>query len=405
VRHDEVEGPRGGPGAWKVLRPEPVPFISYPSEWCFGQLRAAALATLEVQAAALRRGMSLRDAPAFNIQFDGPRPLLIDTLSFERYVEGRPWVAYRQFCQHFLAPLFLRAGCDPRLAALSASWIDGVPLDLARRLGGRRYRWNAGFLVHVGLHARAQEKYKETGSRPSRAPRLAREALLAIIASLRSTVERMSWDPAGTQWADYYSKTNYSDEAMESKKRFVAEVVEQAQPRQVVDLGANTGAFAEVASRSGARVIAADVDHGAVELCFRAARAAEGSRVLPLVVDLASPTPAVGWMNSERSSFLDRCRGRTDLVLALALVHHLAIGNNVPLRRVAELLAYIAPLAVVEFVDKADSQVQRLLASREDIFGSYSEAGFEAALEGVFTVLRKARIDATRRTLYHLRHA
>lgn len=404
VRHQEVEGPRG-PGAWKVLRPEPIPFISYPSEWCFGQLRAAALATLRVQDAAMRQGMSLRDASAFNIQFDGSRPLLIDTLSFERYVEGRPWVAYRQFCQHFLAPLFLRAGCDPRLAALSASFIDGVPLDLARRLAARRYRWNPGFLAHVSLHARAQERYKDAPARPSAAPRLRREALSAIIGSLRSTVERLSWNPAGTQWADYYSKTNYTDAAMEQKKLFVAEVVQQVQPRQVVDLGANTGAFAEVAARAGARVIAADVDHGAVELCFRSACATEGSRVLPLVVDLASPTPAVGWMNAERSSFLERCHGKTDLVLALALVHHLAIGNNVPLRKVAELLARTAPLAVVEFVDKADSQVQRLLASREDIFADYTETGFEKALEGLFTVARRAPIEGTRRTLYLLRRA
>lgn len=405
VRHEEVEEPRGSPGAWKILRPEPIPFISYPSEWCFGQLRAAALATLHVQATALAHGMSLRDASAFNIQFDGPRPLLIDTLSFERYVEGRPWVAYRQFCQHFLAPLFLRAGLDPRLAALSASFIDGVPLDLARRLAGRRYRWNAGFQVHVNLHARAQERYKDAPARRSAAPRLGRAALAAIIESLRSTVERLSWNPAGTQWADYYAKTNYTDAAMEQKRLFVTEVVMQGRPRQVVDLGANTGAFAEVAARAGARVIAADVDHGAVELCFRSARATDGSRVLPLVVDLANPTPAVGWMNTERSSFLERCRGKTDLVLALALVHHLAIGNNLPLRKVVELLARTAPLAVVEFVDKEDSQVRRLLASREDIFADYAETGFEKALQGLFTVARKVPITGTRRTLYLLRRA
>ena len=405
IPHVEVDGPRAGAGAWRILRPELVPFVSYPSEWCFGQLKAAALATLRIQRIALRHGMSLRDASAYNIQFVGPRAVFIDTLSFGRYVEGRPWVGYRQFCQHFLAPLFLRAGCDPRLAVLSGSWIDGVPLDLARTLGAKRYRWNLGFLTHIRLHARAQERYKEAAARQTASPRLSRASLSAILENLRSTIEKLDWNPGGTQWADYYANTNYTEEAMEQKRGFVASVAGGARPGQVVDLGANTGEFAALAERAGASVVAGDVDHGAVELCFRAAAARDGSRILPLVVDLASPTPAVGWMNTERASFLDRCRGRTDLVLALALVHHLAIGNNVPLRGVAELLARIAPEAVVEFVDRKDSQVQRLLASREDIFDGYTGQGFEQALAGIFTVVRKSPLAGAHRTLYHLRRA
>jgi ribosomal protein L11 methylase PrmA len=402
VAHAEVDEPRAAAGAWRILKPDLVPFVSYPSEWSFGQLKSAALATLRIQRIALRHGMSLRDASAFNVQFIGARPVFIDTLSFERAVEGRPWVGYRQFCQHFLAPLYLRAGCDPRLSALSGSWIDGIPLDVARRLAARRYRLRPGFAVHISLHARAQERYKEAAAEPAAAPRLSSASLAALLDSLRSTIERLTWNPAGTQWADYYAKTNYTDAAMEEKRSFVAAVVDQARPGQVVDLGANTGQFAAVAGRLGAYVIAADMDHGAVELCFRAAAAQGGSRILPLVVDLACPTPAVGWMNTERASFLERCRGRTDLVLALALVHHLAIGNNVPLPRVVELLARIAPRAVVEFVDKRDSQVRRLLASREDIFDEYSEAGFEQALAGTFTVVQKVRICGAERTLYHL---
>ena len=403
VPHAEVEGPRAGTGAWRILKPDLVPFVSYPAEWSFGQLKAAALATLRIQRIALRRGMSLRDASAFNVQFVGTRPVFIDTLSFERTVEGRPWVGYRQFCQHFLAPLFLRAGCDPRLSALSSSWVDGIPLDVARGLAAKRYRLNPGFLAHISLHARAQERYREAAARPSAPPRLSSASLAALLDSLRATIEKLSWNPDGTQWADYYANTNYTGKAMEQKRSFIASVVDQARPGQVVDLGANTGEFAAVAGGLGAYVIAADMDHGAVELCFRAAAERDGSRILPLVVDLTCPTPAVGWMNAERASFLDRCRGKTDLVMALALVHHLAIGNNVPLSRVVELLASIAPHAVVEYVDKRDTQVQRLLASREDIFGDYTEACFEQALAGTFTIVRKTHIAGAERTLYHLR--
>jgi len=405
VAHAEVDAAPFGTGAYRILRPELVPFVSYPSEWSFGQLKAAALATLRIQRIALRHGMSLRDASAFNVQFVGSQPLFIDTLSFEPYAEGKPWVGYRQFCQHFLAPLYLRAGCDPRLSALSAAWIDGVPLDVARRLAPGRYRWRPGFLAHIGLHARAQARYQEAEARPAAAPRLGRAALENILGSLRSTTEGIAWNPAKTQWADYYAATNYTGEAMELKKRFVASAVEETKPSRVVDLGANTGAFSEIASRAGAYTVAADVDHGAVELCWRAASARKDRGLLPLVLDLTSPTPALGWMNTERDSFLDRCSGTTDLALALALVHHLAIGNNVPLRSVVELLARIAPAALVEFVDKRDSQVQRLLASREDIFDGYSQEGFERALDGLFTIVRRQPIAATHRVLYLLRRA
>ena len=401
VAHVEVPAP----GAFRVLKPDLIPFVSHPGEWSFGQLKAAALLTLRIQRIALKHGMTLRDASAFNVQYVGSRPVFIDTLSFDRYTEGRPWVGYRQFCQHFLAPLYLMAGRDPRLSVLSAIWIDGVPLDVARMLAPRRYRWRPGFLAHISLHARAQRRYQDAGNHPSTPPRLTRAAQLNLLDSLRGSVERLSWNPDRTLWADYYANTNYSDEAMEQKKRFVAAVADETRPARVVDLGANTGEFSAIAARPGAYVVASDIDHGAVEICFRRERAGDGDRILPLVVDLTSPPPAVGWMNRERPSFLDRCAGRTDLVLALALVHHLAIGNNVPLRSVVELLARVGRQAVVEFVDKRDSQVRRLLASREDVFDGYTEAGFESALAGTFRIARKQPIAGAHRVLYHLTRA
>lgn len=403
VPHVEVDGPRGGPGAFRILKPDLVPFISYPYEWSFSQLKKAALTTLRVQRIALRHGMSLRDSSAFNVQFVGSRPVFIDTLSFESCVEGRPWVGYRQFCQHFLAPLFLVAGRDPRLSALSSTRIDGIPVDLALKLAPGRYRWNPGFLAHIVLHARAQERYREAESRPSTPPRLSGAAMTRILDSLQATVQGLSWNPGKTQWAGYYAKTNYTSEAMALKKGFVASVVDQVRPARVVDLGANTGEFSSIAARTGAYVVAADMDHGAVELCFRRTSAEKSASVLPLVIDLTNPTPSVGWMNAERTSFLARCSGSMDLVLALALLHHLAIGNNVPLRSVIELIAIAGKDAVVEFVDKRDSQVQRLLASREDVFGEYSESGFENALSGVFRIVRKQPLNGTHRVMYHLR--
>ena len=402
VPHVEVPAVSGGDGACRILRPDLVPFISYPYEWSFGQLKRAALTTLRIQKIALHHDMSLRDSSAFNVQFVGSRPVFIDTLSFESYVEGRPWVGYRQFCQHFLAPLYLMAGCDPRLSVLSCHWMDGIPLDVALRLAPRRYRWRPGFLAHISLHAKAQTRFREADSRRSVPPRLNRASLTRIIDSLRATIQGLSWNPEKTLWADYYAKTNYTEEAMEEKKRFVASVVDETRPARVVDLGANTGEFSAIAARGGAYVVAADMDHGAVELCYRNASAAKERSILPLVVDLTSPTPAVGWGNAERASFLDRCSGKTDLVLALALIHHLVIGNNVPLRSVLGLFARAGASVIVEFIEKRDSQVQRLLASREDIFAEYSEAGFENALSGIFRIVRKQPIAGAQRVMYHL---
>ncbi len=135
IPHREVsEKPVYPELAVKVIQPELVPFISYPYEWSFSQLKDAALATLAIQKRSIKAGMSLKDASAYNIQFINGKPTLIDTLSFEIYKEGKPWDAYRQFCQHFLAPLALMARVDVRLGQLLRVFIDGIPLDLASRL-------------------------------------------------------------------------------------------------------------------------------------------------------------------------------------------------------------------------------------------------------------------------------
>jgi SAM-dependent methyltransferase len=403
VAHEVVDCPEVDAAASLTLRPERIPFISYPYEWSFGQLKAAALCTLRIHLLALQHGMILKDASAFNVQFMGSRPVLIDTLSFDRYQEGTPWIAYRQFCQHFLAPLFLMALRDPRLSLLSREWIDGIPLGLALRLSPWKARFRPGFFAHLYLHARAQEHYKDRPQDYAKKRGLSRASHLAILESLRATVERLRWDPESTVWAGYSRAHNYSNDAIEAKKRFVSEVVNSARPTRVVDLGANTGEYSRIAAAAGAFVVAADVDQGAVEICFRNARRERSQNLLPLVLDITNPTPAVGWMNRERRAFIDRCSENTDLVLALALLHHLALGNNVPLSTAVDFLASIGREAVVEFVGKDDSQVRRLLQTRKDTFMDYSEQGFEYALDRRFAVVRRERIGGTYRSLYHVR--
>jgi ribosomal protein L11 methylase PrmA len=391
------------PGAYRVIRPERIPFVSYPYEWCFSELQDAALTTLRIQEIALERGFVLKDASAYNVQFRDGRPIFIDTLSFEPYREGQPWVAYRQFCQHFLAPLALMACRDVRLAQLLRIYVDGIPLDLASRLLPRATRFRFGLLTHIHLHARSQTRHADDAGSGAAVPaaRVSMEGLRGLIDSLRSAVRRLSWKAGGTEWGDYYEGTNYTAAASEHKAELVRKLLGSVSPATVWDLGGNTGVFSRIGVESGAHVVSWDVDPAAVEKNYRRLRQEGSRRLLPLLLDLTNPSGGVGWRNEERMSLSER--SPVDLVMALALIHHLAISNNVPLPRIADFFASLSAHLLVEFVPKQDSQVKRLLATREDIFDDYTQAGFEAAFSRHYETLEVHPIPESERTLYLLR--
>jgi hypothetical protein len=222
VKHTELDEPRFDDAAfYKTIQPREIGFISYPYEWSFSQLKDAALLTLDIQLSALEHGMTLKDASAYNIQFEHGRPVFIDTLSFEKYSEGAPWVAYRQFCQHFLAPLALMAKSYVSLSQPSRVFNDGVPLELASRLlpASSWLKW--GLVGHVHLHAKAQKTYADTQTRKSSGNTVSRNALIGLIQSLRSAVAGLEWKPNGTEWGDYYEKTNYTSYTFDQKEAFV----------------------------------------------------------------------------------------------------------------------------------------------------------------------------------------
>ncbi len=385
--------------AFKVICPEQVRFISYPYEWSFSQLKDAALATLAIQKRALKYGMSLKDASAYNIQFHGGRSVLIDTLSFEVYKDGEPWVAYRQFCQHFLAPLALMSKTDVRLSQLMRVYIDGIPLDLASRLLPFSTRFDFGLLTHVHLHARAQLQYSNAVVSPSQSTRtMSKQALLGLIENLQNTVRKLEWKPVGTEWGDYYNITNYTDSAFAHKKDIISDWVKRVQPRLVWDVGANNGVFTRLAVEQGIPAVAFDIDPAAVEQNYRQMKTTHETGILPLVQDLTNPSPALGWHARERDSFLERAPA--DMVFALAVIHHLAISNNVPLSLLADFFHDMGKWLVIEFVPKSDSQVQKLLASRLDIFDRYTLEDFERSFGGRFTIHDKVNVRESERYLY-----
>ena len=400
IPHEEVDVTPAEPAqAFKVIQPQYIPFISYPYEWSFGLLKEAALKTLSIQKRALKAGMTLKDASAYNIQFINSKAALIDSLSFDIYHEGEPWVAYRQFCQHFLAPLALMAHTDVRLSQLLKVYIDGIPLDLASRLLPFASRLNFGLLTHLHLHARLQkDSANPTDQKKSATGKMTKQGMIGLIESLEATVKKLSWKPAGTEWGDYYNITNYSDKAFEHKKKLVSEWTSRVAPKLMWDLGANDGTFSRLGSDQGIHTISFDIDPAAVEQNYRKAKEKKETNIVPLLLDLTNPSPAIGWHNRERDSFIERAPA--DLVLALALIHHLAISNNVPLSQLADFFADAGRWLVIEFVPKSDSQVQKLLTSRKDIFPNYTRESFEMAFAKRFSIHEKIAIEESERHLY-----
>jgi len=402
VPHEEVDIGTTISPAFRIIRPDLVPYISYPYEWSFSQLKDAALLTLEIEELSLKFGLSLKDATAYNVQFVGCRPVFIDTLSFETYTEGSPWVAYRQFCQHFLGPLALMTYTDVRMRNLLRSYIDGIPLDLTTSLLPFRTRFRYGLLAHLHLHAASQRRHQDDARKSGllRTPRIKKTMLLALIQSLKNAIMSCNLSSSKTEWSDYYQDTNYSKEAMLAKEKLIKDLIDNyvESGETIHDLGANTGRFSRIVSNNEREIVSHDIDELAVERNYLHNKQYNVEKVLPLVLDLTNPAPALGWALEERMSMLERASDH--VVLALALIHHLAISNNVPLDRLAKFFCRIASKLVIEFVPKEDSQVQRLLSTRKDIFPDYLPSEFESAFENLFDIVDRKAMPGTERVIY-----
>lgn len=397
IAHEEVvEGVAMREGGYKIIKPELAPFISYPCEWSFSQLKDAALLTLKIQKKALDFNMFLKDASAYNIQFKNGKPVFIDTLSFEKYKEGEPWIAYKQFCQHFLAPLALMSYLDVRLGQLFRIYIDGIPLDLASSLLPLKTRFVFSLLSHIHLHAKTQKYFSDKIVKNNFF--LSRQRMLALIDNIEHAVKGLKWEAKNTEWADYYDRTNYSVRGFENKKETVSEFIDIIKPRIVWDLGANNGLFSRIASKNEIFTVSLDVDPAAVEQNYLLSLAKKDKLLLPLVLDLFNPTPSMGWGHRERMSFVER--GPADVVFALALVHHLAISNNLPFSVIAEFFSRIGDSLIIEFVPKDDSQVQRLLSTRKDVFLNYNKESFEKEFSQYFKIQKIRQIEDSKRVLY-----
>ena len=392
-------------GCEKIIEHERIPFVSYPYEWSFGMLKAAALLHLNLQLDGLERDIVFSDASAYNVQFDGPDPVFIDLLSLKRYREGEYWIGYGQFCEQFLNPLLLRAYLGVPHNAWFRGSFEGIAAgELVRMLPARaRLSWRA--LAHVIGPARMQSSAlanRESVVKAERlmtARKLSRLGYTGILEQLRNWIEKLyPRDIGKSVWGEYERTHTYDDEELRAKEGFVTEFVERTGVQSVGDIGCNTGAFSELALRAGARrVIGFEYDRVALESAYQ--RAVDKTlKFTPLFLDAANPSPAQGWRQVERQGFEQR--GTFDAILALAFEHHLAIGRNIPLPDVVKWLVARAPRGVIEFVQKDDTTVKQMLALREDIFESYSQETFEHALAANARIEKTLNVSREGRMLY-----
>ncbi|HEV3411049.1 MAG TPA: methyltransferase domain-containing protein [Puia sp.] len=381
---------------YKTLLPRKLSRLSYPGEWCPAQLRDAALLTLKIQRLAMEYNMTMKDATPFNIQFDNGSPIFIDTLSFDLYDPAKPWIAYRQFCECFLFPLYLHRYTQTGTGKISTAWPDGIPVPTTARLLPLKSRWNAGVWLHVFLQ-------NHVGSRQPAASeqnlRFSKAKLSNLIEHLQSIVTRLN--PAGNNrsaWSNYYDETILGKAYLEEKERLFRQYLDDIEFADALDLGCNDGWFSKILTKTGAPVIAVDSDCQCIDKLYRD----RNPNILPLCVDLTNPTPATGFQNTERASFTDRAP--SDLVTALALVHHLALHNNIPLSLIADYLSQLAKkYLIIEFIPLSDPKATELIARKQSPTIDYDAGHFESAFGRDFRIQRKDQVPGTERLLYLLK--
>lgn len=390
---------------YKVIKPLQLPYITYPYEWSFNQLKDAAILTLKILLESLKYNMILKDATAYNVQFYNGQPVFIDTLSFEKYEEGKVWQAYSQFCRHFLAPLALIAYTDYRMYQLSLNFLDGIPLDYAAKLLPSKTKLKLGLLMHLHLNAQVHKKAENNSQIGNREYFLKKQNLVNMIENLVNTVLKIDYntEKGESTWNGYYSFTNYNNESFLMKENLLIDFIKQCNSHyKIVDLGANNGHFSRLVSKQYPEsiIISSDMDYHAVDANYSIIKHTdEYKNIYPVITDLANPVPSIGWQNKERDSFIERLKD-TDITLALALVHHITITNNIPFYKLSEFFALFTKYLIIEWVPSDDSQTIKILDVKARDYSYYTLENFEKDFKKEFNIIDKKIIDNTKRTLY-----
>ncbi len=380
-----------------VLKLETLPVITYPYEWGFEQLKQAALLTLDICLLALDHGLSLKDATAFNIQPYKGKMIFIDHTSFEDSDNRMPWRPYAQFCRHFLVPLLLSSRHGTHANKLFRIALDGPELEEACRALPFRDRLRPSRLFHIYLHSYFTNKFKDGDGNAKKGKRSGNQK--AYLQHLKNVVMKIKAPQYETEWADYYNITNYEADTFHEKERLIDSIISQKHHSCIWDLGANNGHFSRIMAQYADIVMSMDIDHAAVDFNVMENEKQNKNNIYPIVMDLINPSPALGFGNKERGT-IDK-RSKPDMIVALALIHHLSITYNVPFSIIAEQLSGYHADLIIEYVDRDDSQFQKLLRSKDDSYDLYNQDHFEKSFLAFFDLVKKYDITGTNRQLYH----
>jgi SAM-dependent methyltransferase len=401
VERREAQPPAGVAEGGAVIEHERIPFVSYPYEWSFGMLRDAALLHLDILEKCLSRDFIVKDASAYNVQFVGCRPVFIDALSFVRLRPGEPWAGYNQFCKMFLYPLMLRAYKRVPFQSWLRGELEGLDPAVFSRLFGVRDFLRPGVFTHVFLQAWMQKRMEasQTNVRGKiQSAGFSKAAIAHNLAGLRRLVMKLQARDDESHWVEYTRGHSYSPEALEKKEEFVRRALERQRPRLLWDLGSNTGHFSRIAGQYATQVVAFDADVDSVNRFYASLKEERKENILPLVANLANLSPDQGWGGRERRSLPGR--GKPDFVLCLALIHHLAISCNIPVESLVGWLAELGSSLIIEFVEREDPMVKKLLLNKDDTYDEYNRPAFEACLKRHFQVQDSFALPGGSRVLY-----
>ena len=402
VRTEQMGDPVAEDGPWAaVLRHEPIPFVSYPYEWTFGMLKDAALLHLDLMLAALDEGFILKDSSAYNVQWRGVQPVFIDIPSFEPLEEGQPWVGYRQFCELFLYPLMLQAYKGTDFRPWLRGRLDGISAGALRPLLSARDLLRPGVIMHVVAQNALQRRYSGQSSnvRGTLAQAGFDKSLIVRNAlNLRKIVSGMTPGGSKTEWSDYARTHSYGEADFDAKCAFVRHAAGHRRWRRVWDIGCNTGTFSRIAAEHADHVVAMDGDWMAIEALYQSQKERREDSILPLVVNLSDPSPGQGWRGAERKALSER--GRPDLTLCLALIHHMVISANIPMANFIQWLADLGTALVIEFVGREDEMVKTLLRNKDDQYDDYHVEIFERLLSEHFEIRDSRPLKGGKRSIY-----
>jgi SAM-dependent methyltransferase len=391
ISHEELGDVPMDVDVYKIIRPDEIRTVTYPYEWSFSQLKDAALLTLKIQQESVKFGMSLKDATPFNVLFNGCKPVFIDTASFEKFIDDEPWIAYHQFCKGFLAPLLLASYHGPEMIRLLQQYPDGIPLDLCAKLLPGTSRLSSLALLHIHLPGSVKKRNAKQGRGD-----FSKQKLERILDHLYRGISALKLSVKLSTWSDYYRDTILSEQYLEAKEVLVREMVSSIPFESAVDLGCNTGQFSILLAEQGKRVISSDFDPLCIERLYQHVKNKD-SRITPIITDLMNPSPGVGFDNNERLQFKVRAKG--ELIMALALIHHLCISHNLPFNKLARFLSDLGRYLLIEFVPKEDEKVKVLLEHREDIFTDYHLEEFKAEFSNYYEMRMERQVPGTSRIL------